>query len=186
METIIIGISGKMRSGKDSAAKAIQEIIPNSRVWHWADLVKESAAAAMGLPLDHFKDDTNKIKMYQVGPKETMTGRELLQRVGTECFRNNVNKDFWVTRLMSQIKQDHKTKLHIIPDTRFPNEAEVIKLHGGYVIKIDRDDLPESDHLSETALDGYKFDCVIDNNNGYMAPEFMWQVNDFLININAF
>lgn len=186
MKQIIIGIGYKLRSGKDSAARVIQDLIPNSRVWHWADLVKECASAAMGLPSDHFKDDLNKIKAYQVGLNETMTGRELLQRVGTECFRNNVNKDFWVTRLLSLITSDHDTKLHIIPDTRFPNEADAIKKRGGYVIRIDRDGLPENDHLSETALDGYKFDCVIDNNNGYMAPEFHWQINDFLMDIKAF
>lgn len=183
---IIVGISGKMRSGKDTAAKAIQEFIPNSRVWHWADLVKECTAAALGLPLDHFKDDLNKIKDYQVGPGMTMTGREILQKVGTECFRNNIHTDFWVTRLFSRITQDKETNLHIIPDTRFPNEADAIKNAGGYVIRIERDGLHRNDHASETSLDNYKFDRVISNNNGYMAPEFMWGINDFLVDIKAF
>lgn len=69
----------------------------------------------------------------------------------------------------------------IITDTRFPNEAKAIKDRNGIVIRVNRksfkwidaDDyenftgkkverIPE--HPSETALDDYQFDYVIDNN----------------------
>lgn len=71
----------------------------------------------------------------------------------------------------------------IITDCRFPNEAQAIKDKGGIVIRIDNEktagDYPiavvnsrgqeysittEGRHVSETALDCWDFDWVIDNN----------------------
>ena len=59
----------------------------------------------------------------------------------------------------------------IITDVRFPNEAQAIKDRGGIVIRVNRLDVdkfttnfPQTLHPSETALDDYKFDHVIDNN----------------------
>jgi len=71
----------------------------------------------------------------------------------------------------------------IITDVRFPNEAQAIKDRGGIVIRVNRfkiitKTLPDGtecsfipnplfdgeEHPSETALDDYEFDHVIDNN----------------------
>tara|TARA_R100001244_G_scaffold120565_1_gene90177 strand:- start:2776 stop:3039 length:264 start_codon:yes stop_codon:yes gene_type:complete len=57
------------------------------------------------------------------------------------------------------------TELAIVPDVRFPNEADAIKQAGGKVIRLTRS--PHDDqHESETALDDYEgFDHVLDNAN---------------------
>lgn len=65
----------------------------------------------------------------------------------------------------------------IITDVRFPNEAQAIKDRGGIVIRVNRplerlgnSKLPKlkhtsnNQHYSETVLDDYEFDYVIDNN----------------------
>lgn len=54
----------------------------------------------------------------------------------------------------------------IITDVRFPNEAKSIKDRSGIVIRVNRGDKKPSENLheSETALDDYKFDYVIENN----------------------
>ena len=66
----------------------------------------------------------------------------------------------------------------IITDVRFPNEAKAIKDRGGIVIRVERpfkgndsyknkgirEIVKIDSHPSETALDDYKFDHVIDNN----------------------
>tara|TARA_R110002020_G_scaffold380110_1_gene591298 strand:+ start:38 stop:904 length:867 start_codon:yes stop_codon:yes gene_type:complete len=59
----------------------------------------------------------------------------------------------------------------IITDVRFPNEAQAIKDRGGIVIRVNRlevdkftTNFPQTLHPSETALDDYEFDHVIDNN----------------------
>jgi hypothetical protein len=52
----------------------------------------------------------------------------------------------------------------IITDTRFPNEAEAIKKAGGIVIRINRPGVqPINPHPSETSLDDWEFDAVINN-----------------------
>lgn len=67
----------------------------------------------------------------------------------------------------------------IITDVRFPNEVKAIKDRGGIVIRVNRNNYPGiknssfktniktgeiiTEHLSETALDDYTFDDVIDN-----------------------
>lgn len=78
---------------------------------------------------------------------------------------------------------DHEYKQYgfpmwIISDVRFPNEAEAIKKRGGVNIRVRREterdrfarnDKPEERskyyHPSETALDNYQFDWIIDNDS---------------------
>lgn len=62
----------------------------------------------------------------------------------------------------------------IITDVRFPNEADAIKERGGIIIRVNRKhgyntpdrkwkEMPLNYHESETALDSYDFDYVIEN-----------------------
>jgi len=69
----------------------------------------------------------------------------------------------------------------IITDCRFPNECEAIKQRGGIIIRVERkpfnrvggmkrnkqllEQIKEDTHPSETSLDNYEFDHVIDNNS---------------------
>ena len=54
-----------------------------------------------------------------------------------------------------------------------------IKKRGGLLIRVDRNTDTSSEHPSETALDNYKFDYVIDNNLHIGNLEL--QVQDILI-----
>lgn len=57
----------------------------------------------------------------------------------------------------------------IITDVRFPNEADEIKRRGGYLIRVERDVADSGNHPSETALDDYEgFDEVIFNESGLL------------------
>ena len=94
----------------------------------------------------------------------------------------------------------------IITDVRFPNEAEAIKERGGFIIRINRDSPCEvcsltisekrgnacrevacprgrsdykGNHPSETSLDDYNFDYVIDNNG--TIEELIEKVKEVLI-----
>lgn len=73
----------------------------------------------------------NKLRYY-AGLSHTVTfkttPRVLLQLIGTEFFRNYIKDSFWV-----DIAPD---KNIIVPDVRFPNEAEHIRNYGGIIIKI--------------------------------------------------
>lgn len=86
----------------------------------------------------------------------------------------------------------------IITDVRFPNEAQAIKDRGGIIIRVNREidttalqkgsvllsdvikSMSVEHHPSETALDDYKFDYVIDNNGS--IEELINRVRDLIIN----
>ena len=102
--------------------------------------------------------------------------RDFLQRLGTDAIRDNLHVNTWVNALMAdyialpqvgpEITEDNDYKLPnwIITDTRFPNEAEAIKKADGIIIRVDRPGVkPINPHPSETGLDDWKFDYVINN-----------------------
>jgi len=119
------------------------------------------------------------------------TPRLLLQLLGTECGRQIIHPNIWVNATMVNYKQEiiskEITKIGfevignypdwIITDVRFPNEAKAITDRDGINIRINRPDafnLPndgtgiktriESNlHPSETSLDNYEFDYIINN-----------------------
>jgi hypothetical protein len=77
----------------------------------------------------------------------------------------------------------------IITDTRFENEAKAVKNRGGIVIRVNSNFIDskreitrvefDNEHSSETALDLYKFDYVIDNNSS--IEDLIVKVKDVLI-----
>ena len=61
-----------------------------------------------------------------------VTGRSLLQSLGTEWGRNIVGQDIWV-QAMEQKFQSSYAPLRIIDDLRFENEAHMVRRLGGEV-----------------------------------------------------
>ena len=54
----------------------------------------------------------------------------------------------------------------IITDCRFPNEAEAIREKDGIIIRVNRSNVkPVNNHPSETSLDDWAFDYIIDNSS---------------------
>jgi hypothetical protein len=91
---------------------------------------------------------------------------ELLQILGTECFRNQIGENVWVDKLFSNELPDHV----VISDVRFPNEEQKIHQLGGIVIRINRpnheqfNDGRSNTHESETNLDKLQVDFTFENN----------------------
>lgn len=159
---MIIGISGYSGSGKDLAGTIIQEISLNK--WHvkkWAGKLKTIASMLTGIPVEKFEDQ--EFKKTDLGPEWNMTVRDFLQKLGTDAVRDGLHTNAWVNAVMA----DYTTESNwIITDTRFPNEAEAIKKAGGIVIRINRPGVqPINPHLSETSLDDWSFDAVINNDS---------------------
>ena len=91
-----------------------------------------------------------------------MTVREILQFVGTDLFRTQLDPDIWVRSVFNQ--QYGPNDVVIIADCRFPNEAAFAKEHG-LLIKVERNKEQKDTHISETALDTYQdYDAIVDNN----------------------
>ena len=178
---MIIGISGYSGSGKDLVGTIIQEISLNK--WHikkWAGKLKTIASILTGIPVENFEDQ--EFKKTLLGPEwgtvkdiplngvpvfadiqfnSLITVRDFLQKLGTDAIRDNLHENTWVNATLA----DYTTESNwIITDTRFPNEAEAIKKAGGIVIRINRPGVqPINPHPSETSLDDWNFDAVINN-----------------------
>lgn len=173
---MIIGIAGKAQAGKDTTARIINFLryYPDASwetycdsdlpfefeddIVHFADLLKYVAERMLSVPV--YTMQSMKGKSMKFDWLDGMTGREFLQKLGT-AVRNEVHPDFWTRALF--IKEKNNKNL-IIPDVRFPNEAQIVKDHGGILIRIERPGAGAGEHISETALDDYRgWDIVIDN-----------------------
>jgi phosphomevalonate kinase len=175
---IIIGLSGKMGSGKNYIAEKI--IYPdfkdnyNILIIGFGDLMKYELYAR------------DKTLMYdELYDHKTFETRNKLQQYGTENGRDKYHQDIWIRGLDIQIetfrRRSNDQCLIIICDVRFTNEAEYIKEKGGKIIRVIASDRTEErylresnknkemyekivNHKSEIELDLYKFDYYINNN----------------------
>jgi hypothetical protein len=67
----------------------------------------------------------------------------------------------WVNATIKKIKRE-QSELAIIADVRFPNEAKAIEDADGMLLRLTRNVFDDK-HDSETSLDNYCFQHVIDN-----------------------
>lgn len=184
----LIGISGKIGSGKDTTAELIQLVTVyglnyvteirnvamrliedknlkeyllqncNWKVVKYAYKLKQIAGLLSGIDVEKF--ESQEFKKTQMSPEwGNLSVREFLQTLGTNALRDQLHEDVWINALFSDFDD---SKNWLITDVRFPNEAKAIKEKGGIVVRIDRG-LSADEHPSETALDDYEFDYVIPN-----------------------
>lgn len=165
---ILFGLSGYARSGKDEAAKALEEL-GYKRV-AFADKLRE-ALVALNPIVDEFLKFPDPIRVADVvreygwdGYKATEYGdevRALLQRLGTEVGRNVLGANIWVDAALNNLDPSGR---YVVTDCRFPNEFKAVKARGGKVIRISRPGVgPANNHPSETSLDDFLFDAHVNN-----------------------
>lgn len=194
---MIIGISGKAQSGKDTVCKMIAYT-----VWYY-----NYSQRLEPFGIDHYKDytyaiwnigwihtsfanklkqclsvilNTNTVSQFEDNEFKKseinwlgMTVRELLQKFGT-AIRNEVCNDFWVKACLKDYKEGDNW---LISDVRFKSEAKGIKDLEGIIVRVNREGAGAGNHVSEIDLDDYSFDYVI-NNDGDME--------DLLLKVKAF
>lgn len=170
---MIIGVSGKARSGKDLLCSMAQ-----TDGWKriaFADELKRRVREDFGLTLSHtdgaLKEQFTKFEklIYDPGDihKSYWTPREMMIEYGQ--FYRQFDPLYWVNIALNRIHGMTKDDNYMVTDVRFPNEANAIKSRGGFLIRLerhpDRDNLvsPETQkNISETALDDYQgFDYVL-------------------------
>lgn len=144
-------MSGKARSGKDTAAEVITDGY-------------DAATLA-------FADDVKTIayNCYDWNGKKDELGRKLLQDIGTTG--RNYNRGIWADKVINRIQEwslcFSDNQLTVVTDTRYPNEIQQIKHEFSDVvtIRITRDSVEKLKHPSETALDQWAdWDYVVENN----------------------
>lgn len=164
---VIIGISGKATSGKDTVANYYSRFSKaHCTTLHFADSLKDCCQGLL-IPFgtyDMSLQETKKLTIPWMGKGYTV--RNLLQDVGN-AFRQSITEDFWVNIMIGKIaviKKNGSIDTILIPDVRYPNEFKMIKDLGGEVWRVERPNITLMDHISETALDDYTFDKIIQNN----------------------
>lgn len=158
---MIIGFSGYAQTGKSTSAQILV------RDFHYVEKSFAGPLKESLLRLDPYIGFNTRLK-YTVDTwgwefaKKYPECRELLQRMGTEVGREMFGEDFWVDQALRGTSGED---LVTFSDVRFKSEASAIKDHGGKIIRIERDGRgPVNGHKSETELDDWAFDWVVQNN----------------------
>lgn len=143
---MIIGITGKMMSGKDTFADGIIEKYPHVKKYSFAKPMKDILINIFGFTESEVYTPEGK---ETVNPFWDITPRRLLQILGTDMFRDIWRDDVWV-KCAELFLEQHRDV--VIPDLRYDNEAQMIKRRGGFIIRIVRDVKIKDNHSSEGGL----------------------------------
>lgn len=173
---VLIGVSGKMQHGKDAFAFALTQLFGFRRA-AFADSLKAACGEIFGFSTEQMYGAEKETP----DPYWNLTPRDVMQRFGTEAMRSTFGADIWVRSLMRTIEAQ-PLAFWVVPDVRFPNEAEAIKAAGGIVVRIERPTgAAASTHISELALDSWQgFDALIKNDGSLQDLEdkaaqlFLW------------
>ena len=144
-------------------------------VLHFADTMKNMLCDLFQInreELEEFKNNPHKHKLV-MGDYET-DFRILLQVFGTDVMKKYFGEAIWAGMTAKQVKEIYYYKgfkspviVILIPDFRFPTEYEVLYSlnHNLETIRVVNKYVTNKDtHISETALDDFVFDRVIENN----------------------
>ena len=190
---MILGISGKARSGKDTFAEMLAKELQKQTgkayvLMAYAHELKTRVQRDFDLSYEQLwgdeketydfrypkargelpfcagnRDDGKGLEVLE--ERQHWTSREILQAYGQ--FFRTIYYDFWVKELFNTIKEkDYKNV--IITDLRHINEVDPVVDGGGYHIRVERENkdvVHNQQHISETALDGgHRVDFRVINN----------------------
>jgi hypothetical protein len=169
-------IIGEIGSGKSTVANILQEEY-GFKEEMFAGPLKEFARLIGFTNSQIYGTQKEKLEINEFW---NISGRVFLQKFGSDICRYTIpekipemdmsDSTLWV-RVME--KKIQKNPLLVISDGRFPDEATLIKKHGGIIIRIQRDSVDNSiseisnnihTHVSETSMKHIKEDYLVDNN----------------------
>jgi hypothetical protein len=155
-----IALVAKRGSGKTTVSSALQAI--GYQRLSWADPVRELAAMAYdprftGTPEEYAAAKASTYEVTRVDEagdyEETITGTQLLQRIGTEALRDGLDQNFWVKAGLRRVdaaeaaRHSVEVVLHtaspvrwVNDDTRFPNELQALRSRGFVIVGLHCED----------------------------------------------
>lgn len=169
----LIGLLGKKKSGKTTAAKYIAEILKPNKVLciGFADALKEEIAQAVGQPVEYIEQHKDNFRL-------------IMQGWGTDFKRKLVRDDYWIKKVLDKlVKVPDDVHTVVIPDVRFINEAHMILGVDGVLVRIERDTMMADFHESETehnSINGVKYTVQNDST----LREFKLKLMDILFQIS--
>lgn len=176
----IIALSGLARSGKDSTADILVELLQG-----------KSTKVPMARELKHIAQE-----YFDFKGSHNIHDREILQKLGTDIIRKRLNKPLFHVQHacdVIDIIQDNYNYI-FCPDIRFENEYYYLKAKYGdklIIINVQRTDENKNDNLtteqhehpSETGMNNFKhYDYIIKSKSGLdeLEEEIKKEMKDFL------
>jgi hypothetical protein len=159
LEPILIGLTGRARSGKDTIADYLRDNYNVARL-AFADNLKKAAEVIFGPELSPY---------LSAEAKENPTGtwgdspRAILQDLG-QWVREKYGPTAWHRSLLLSHGGLIKRRDVVITDCRYDDEAQFVKERKGFVWQIVRPDAPAvRPHCSENGISPRLVDYVIEN-----------------------
>lgn len=107
--------------------------------------------------------------------------RVLQQKTGTEAGREVLHYDVWLAAMADRFMPGAP---HVSASVRFHNEAQFVLDRGGIVVRVNRPGVePVNAHASDTMMDDWNFDYVIDNDG--TLEDLAAKVADVLADVAA-
>ena len=195
---MIIGICGLIGCGKGTVGDILVEEYGFTKL-SFADKLKDGVATVFNWDRAMLEGDTVESREWRETQDDfwsretgrTITPRLVLQEFGTDCMRHGFDDGIWVS-LVKQELVKYPKKNFVIPDVRFPNEANMIKSIHGEVWRVRRgqdpvwmrmyQDIgvePKDVHESEWRWANVDFNNIIYNDLG--IDELKSQVKGLLV-----
>src|SRR5579864_382157 len=153
----VIGLTGKLKSGKSEAAKMLHAR-GFTRVRFAGPL--KAMMACLGLNEDQIEGSLKE------RPSDLLCGktpRFAMQTIGTEWGRNTIGSDLWINAWRHAVNS-HPEFINVVSDdVRFENEVAAVRSMGGVIVRIVRDTVNVAPTHASEVMD-FPVDVTIDNN----------------------
>jgi len=207
MKKLIILVSGKMKSGKNTFAEIMQKELISSNIAvetdYFAKDLKNGCKEDFqmlkynlnnyvnnflklltdkNLLNEDLKNELNKLRIEDDNwfEDKTFITRAILQCYGTEIFKNRVKETYWVDKVRERCELS-KSNIIIITDLRFPDEIEYMysDSYDLITVRLERNvnKSNKNPHISETSLDNYTAWNYIIDNKRNSVKSFEKQVS---------
>lgn len=158
MKRKLIGLFGRARSGKGTVSNHLIRQYGFQR-YGFADPLKEMLIKA-GM--------CTREECYE---KKTEMSRWLMERVGTNIIREQIDPQFFLNKAEDRIREMLlQGQSLVLDDIRLPEEVELIKGMGGLTIKLERigfvDETADRSHKTERFIDEMPYDYIITAESG--------------------
>jgi hypothetical protein len=185
---MIIGLSGRIGSGKDTVADYLEKQHGFNR-YSYANAVKDCLSLLFGWDRELLNGYTKESRTFREQPDvwwskrlgiENFSPRFAMQYIATDVFRKHFHDQIWVASLEKKLQSE--TKNCVVTDCRFVNEFYSIKSLNGLTIRIERGENPDWYQYAKDLTNSYNLEKLREFNVHASEYESVYLPYDHIIN----